>query len=107
MDCAITLRRLYVFFVIEVSTRHVHVLGVTAHPDGAWTVQQARNLLMDLGERAARFRFLVRDRASQITGAFDAVLAGGGSRWWTPSAEIPPRSPRRNLGLHTAPLRSD
>jgi len=78
VDCAVSLRRVYVFFVIEVSTRHVHVLGVTAHPDGAWTVQQARNLLMDLGERAGRFRFLVRDRAGQFTEAFDVALSGAG-----------------------------
>jgi putative transposase len=55
VDCAVTLRRLYVLFALEVGDRFLHVLGVTGHPDGAWTTQQARNLAMELGEHVARF----------------------------------------------------
>jgi putative transposase len=88
----LTLQRLYCFFVIEVGSRYVHILGVTANPDGPWTAQQIRNLLMDFGDRAADFRFLVRDRAGQFTEAFDAVLADAG----IDAVMIPPRSPRAN-----------
>ncbi len=77
---------------MEVSSRYAHIVGVTANPDGPWTVQQIRNLLMDLGDHAAQFRFLVRDRAGQFTASFDAVLADAGIT----AVKIPPRSPRAN-----------
>jgi hypothetical protein len=72
--------------VIEINTRYVHIFGTTTSPDGPWTAQQARNLIADLDERAAEFRFLIRDRAGQFTASFDTVFANASIE----AVKIPP-----------------
>jgi putative transposase len=88
----VLLRRIYALIAVEHGSRRAHLIGVTAHPTGAWTTQAARNLLMDLADRATTITFLLRDRDSRFTTAFDAVFAADGIRILT----CPPGAPRAN-----------
>jgi hypothetical protein len=98
---AVTLRHRSVFVVLEVGTRYVPVLGVTAHPDGAWTTQRARHLLMDVGGRAARFGVLIRDRARAVhRGVRRGVCQRGDGGRDDPAAQPTGERRCRTLGAH-------
>ena len=88
----VVLKRLYVLFFIELDTRRVYVIGITAHPTGSWVVQQARNLTMALEDRAHRVKFLIRDRDTKFTSRFDEVFGADGIR----ISRTPVRAPRAN-----------
>jgi hypothetical protein len=115
------LRRIYALIAVEHGSRRAHLVGVTAHPTGAWTTQAARNLLMDLGDRVATINFLLRDRDSRFTGAFDVVFAADSIRILTSPPGAPranaicermianaaPRAARQSLGPQRTPLTPD
>lgn len=86
------LRRIYALIAVEHGSRRAHLAGVTAHPTSAWTTQAARNLIMDLSDRVTTVEFLLRDRNSRFTAAFDAVFATDSIRILT----SPPQAPRAN-----------
>jgi transposase InsO family protein len=85
----VLLKRIYVLVFIEHGTRRMHIGGVTANPTGEWTVQQARNLALGLGERFNDIKFLIRDRGSNFTASFDAVFQAAGTRILRTAVQAP------------------
>ena len=91
----ITLARLYCLAVVEHSSRRVHVLGVTANPTAGWVALQAKNLILELGDQAGGFSFLIRDHDARFTAMFDEVFRAEGIRVVLPA----PRTPRMNATM--------
>ncbi|MEU6654715.1 integrase core domain-containing protein [Streptomyces sp. NPDC046900] len=98
----VTLKRLYVFFALETGTRTVHILGVTAHPTATWATQLARNLLADLGDRTSSFRYLLRDRDSRYTEAFDVVFTADGIEILKSAPQAPKMNAHAERFIRTA-----
>jgi hypothetical protein len=94
----VLLRRVCALMVSEHGTRPAHLAGFTAHPDGARATQAARTLLMDLGQRMATVKFLIRDRAGQFTGSFGAVFSPEGTR----ILASPPQAPERTRSANAS-----
>lgn len=92
VDCAVSLTRLYVFFIIELDTRRVHILGITQHPTAAWANQLAREFTSDLEQAGSRFTQIIRDRDGKFTEAFDAIFASLGIE----VLKSAPQAPRMN-----------
>jgi transposase InsO family protein len=89
VDCAVTLTRVYVAFVIEHATRRVHLLGITRYPTAAWVTQLARDFTVDLETAGHCFTHLVRDRDAKFTAAFDAVFSAAGITAVTTAPQAP------------------
>ncbi|MGW9032673.1 integrase, partial [Streptomyces sp. NPDC055722] len=93
--------RLYVFAVIEHSTRRIRILGATAHPTAQWIVQLGRNLLMDLQDAGSRATFMIRDRDSKFMAAFDDLLTDAGLTVVTTGIRIPRMNSLRERWIQT------